>query len=96
LATFWNDYQPWLVGRYGLRDAMNLNVPPKETQADAPGWFDHDYLGIDQGPIVLQIENYRTGMVWDLLKTNPHIRRGLEKAGFSGSWLEETPQEKSK
>lgn len=96
LATFWNDYQPWLVGRYGLRDAMNLNVPPRDNQTGAPGWFDYDYLGIDQGPIVLQIENYRTGMVWDLLKSNPHIRRGLDKAGFSGSWLDESPKKTTK
>jgi hypothetical protein len=93
LKNFWNTYQPWLVGRYGLRDAFNLNVPPRDDQAEAPGWFDTDYLGIDQGPILLQIENYRTGMVWDLLKSNPHVIRGLRKAGFRGSWLDKQNNE---
>ena len=93
LKNFWNTYHPWLVGRYGLRDAFNLNVPPREGQATAPGWFDTDYLGIDQGPILLQIENYRTGMVWDLLKSNEHVQRGLRKAGFRGSWLDKMKNE---
>ena len=51
------------------------------------GWFDGDYLGIDQGPIVLQIENYRTGFVWDLMRRSPYIVEGLRKAGFTGGWL---------
>ena len=89
LAAMWTDYQPWLVGRYGLRDAFNLEAPPREDQPGAPAWFNDDYLGIDQGPIVLQIENHRTGMVWDLLKSNPHVRRGLRRAGFTGGWLDD-------
>ena len=51
------------------------------------GWFDGDYLGIDQGPIVL-IENYRRELLWKMMKKNPHIVRGLCRAGFSGGWLE--------
>ncbi len=89
LAAMWNDYQPWLVGRYGLRDAYNLDAPAREDQPGAPGWFNDDYLGIDQGPIVLQIENARSGLIWDLLKTSPHVVRGLRKAGFEGGWLDE-------
>jgi hypothetical protein len=52
------------------------------------GWFDGDYLGIDQGPILLMIENYRTGLLWELMKRNPYIVRGLCRAGFGGSWLQ--------
>ncbi len=92
LAHMWTTYQPWLVGRYGFRDAFNLEVAARADQAGAPGWFDSDYLGIDQGPILLQIENYRSGLVWDLLKDNEHIRRGLSKAGFMGGWLESPNQ----
>jgi hypothetical protein len=51
------------------------------------GWFDGDYLGIDQGPILLMIENYRTGLLWDLMKKNPYFVRGLCRAGFAGGWL---------
>jgi len=54
----------------------------------ALGWFDVDYLGIDQGPILLMIENYRTGFVWTVMKRNPHIVRGLQRAGFTGGWLD--------
>ena len=46
-------------------------------------------LGIDQGPIVLMIENWRSGFVWDVMKKNPYIRKGLERAGFTGGWLEQ-------
>ena len=46
----------------------------------------HTYA-IDQGPVALMIENQRTGLIWNLLKRSPYIRRGLERAGFSGGWL---------
>jgi hypothetical protein len=51
------------------------------------GWFDGDYLGIDQGPILLMIENYRTGLLWNLMRQNPYFVRGLCRAGFTGGWL---------
>ncbi|MGQ0640619.1 MAG: glucoamylase family protein [Gemmatimonadaceae bacterium] len=51
------------------------------------GWFDTDYLGIDQGPIVAMIENYRSGLVWDRMKRSPYIVTGLCRAGFTGGWL---------
>jgi len=53
------------------------------------GWFDIDYLGIDQGPILLMIANHQSGIIWDVMKENPYILAGLKKAGFSGGWLEE-------
>ena len=57
----------------------------------AQGWFDVDYLGIDQGPIVAMIENHRSGLVWKVMRKNPHIVRGLRRAGFTGGWLAEAP-----
>ena len=54
------------------------------------GWFDTDYLGIDQGPILLMIENHRSGLLWRLMRQNPYIRRGLLRAGFRGGWLAES------
>lgn len=74
-----------LYGQYGFKDAFNLSIIYKNgTQ----GWFDKDYLGIDQGPILIQLENYRTGLVWNIMKKSPYIRDGLKKAGFKGGWLE--------
>jgi hypothetical protein len=78
---------------YGFVDALNptLNVPAELTRGrivPGVGWFEDDYLGIDQGPIILMIENYRTALIWTLMKKNPHIVRGLCRAGFSGGWLE--------
>ena len=57
------------------------------------GWFDTDALGIDQGPIVAMIENYRSGLIWRVMRRNPHLVQGLRRAGFDGGWLAaaETP-----
>jgi hypothetical protein len=86
LETMWNTYYPSLVGRYGFKDAFNPSFT--FTPGNENGWFDVDYLGIDQGPIVIQIENYRNGFVWNLMKKNPYIVDGLKKAGFEGGWLD--------
>jgi len=50
------------------------------------GWSDVDYLGIDQGPILAMVENFRTDFVWRVMRTNPQIIRGLQRAGFTGGW----------
>ncbi len=85
LKYMWETYHQYLVGEYGFKDAFNLTY----ITADTPrGWFDVDYLGIDQGPILLMIENQRTGLLWNIMKKNPYILEGLRKAGFSGGWLE--------
>ncbi|HEX7070325.1 MAG TPA: glucoamylase family protein [Rhodothermales bacterium] len=52
------------------------------------GWFDGDKLGIDQGPILIMAENFRTGLVWQYMRENEYIVRGLCRAGFEGGWLE--------
>jgi hypothetical protein len=84
-----------LYQKYGFLDSVN----PSFTFTDVPlrhgriienvGWVADDYLGIDQGPIVAMIENYRSGLVWSIMKNNPHIRRGLQRARFTGGWLDE-------
>jgi hypothetical protein len=55
------------------------------------GWFDTDYLGIDQGPIIAMLENYRNGFVWKLMRKNPYVIKGLRRAGFTGGWLDQAP-----
>jgi hypothetical protein len=86
LQAMWEQHYDNLVGEYGFRDAFNLSYtfgPGNEN-----GWFNVDYLGIDQGPILIQAENHRSGLVWELMKKNPYIVEGLKKAGFAGGWLE--------
>jgi len=83
-------YGAKLYGDYGFRDAVNptYRYPARISNGSTTqGWFDIDYLGIDQGPILLMAENLRSEFVWNLMKKNPHIRRGLERAGFTGGWL---------
>lgn len=85
-----------VFGHYGFLDAFNptLKEPmPLRHGRIVPGvgWFDTDYLGIDQGPILAMVENLRTGLVWDRMKRNPYVVRGLRRAGFTGGWLERAP-----
>jgi hypothetical protein len=86
LDQMWTTHYDSLVGPYGFKDAFNLTV---NLPGRPGGWFDVDYLGIDQGPILIQIENHRSGLVWELMKKNKYIQKGLERAGFSGGWLAE-------
>ena len=61
-----------LWGQYGFTDAFNMtNV-----------WFDNDYVAIDQGPQIVMIENYRTGLLWNLFMSCPEIQSGMTKLGF--------------
>ncbi|MGH8033258.1 MAG: glucoamylase family protein, partial [Luteimonas sp.] len=53
------------------------------------GWVASDYIGIDQGPILAMIANYRNGFVWEVMKRNQYIQDGLIRAGFTGGWLKE-------
>jgi len=84
-----------LYGRYGFVDAFNptFDAPVRVQHGrvvPGVGWFDTDYLGIDQGPILAMIENYRSGLVWKTMRRNPHLVRGLRRAGFTGGWLDAT------
>ncbi|WP_415551451.1 glucoamylase family protein [Komagataeibacter rhaeticus] len=81
-----NRYGQKIYGRYGFVDAFNPSFHSGQSY-----WTDSEYLGIDQGPILLMIENWRTGLVWNVMKRTPHIRAGLERAGFEGGWLPAAP-----
>jgi hypothetical protein len=79
--------------RYGFIDAFNPTFAAAHLKSEngavhPDGWFANNYLGIDQGPIVLMAENHRSGFVWEVMKRNQHIVRGLCRAGFVGGWLE--------
>lgn len=84
---------PRLYGTYGFRDAFNPSfrdtaIKPDNGSIDARlGWVGGDWLGIDQGPILLALANYRNGAVWRTMRKSPILRRGLARAGFTGGWL---------
>ena len=66
-----------LWGEYGFKDAFSL----KET------WFANSYLAIDQGPIIVMLENYRTGLLWNLFTSSPEVKAGMLSLGFSAPYL---------
>ena len=72
LHHFYDTYGAQLFSTYGFRDAFNLGA----------NWWDTDYIGIDQGPIIIMIENYRTNRVWNRFMQNADVQRGLQRAGF--------------
>lgn len=72
LKFFYRDLGDRLWGVYGPHDAFNLTH----------NWFSPVYMGLDQAPIVVMVENYRTGLVWKLFMTNPEIQPMLDKIGF--------------
>jgi len=65
-------YGTKLRGKYGYYDAFNPTA----------NWFDDDYIGIDQGPMLMMIENFRTGLVWNYVMKDPTIQKGLNRLGF--------------
>jgi hypothetical protein len=79
--------------KYGFVDSFNPSFTDTgarvETGSVDPkhGWVAKDYLGIDQGPILLQAANYRDDFVWRYIRRVPAIRHGLKRAGFTGGWL---------
>ena len=72
IHKMWNSYRPQLWTQYGFRDAFNLNV----------NWWDTDIIGIDQGPIIIMIENYLNQRVWNRFMQNADVQRGLQQAVF--------------
>ncbi len=70
---FYDSLGTRLMGPYGFYDAFSLEYD----------WFPRRYLAIDQGPVVVMIENYRSGLLWDLFIKNEEVQRGLDKLGFS-------------
>jgi len=85
-----------LYSTYGFFDAFNPTFtfdrkPAMGRIVPGVAWFGTDYLGLDQGPIIAMIENYRNGFVWALMRKNPYVVNGLRRAGFQGGWLAAVP-----
>ena len=90
-------YGKHIYSDYGFLDAFNPSFHydvevHRGRVIPGFGWVADDYLGIDQGPIILMVENYRTGFVWNVMRENEYVRRGLRRAGFSGGWLDRTQE----
>lgn len=77
LKHFYYDLGDKIWSEYGFTDAFN------ETQ----NWYAKSHLAIDQGPIIVMIENYRSGLLWKLFMSCPEIQTGLKKLGFESPWL---------
>jgi hypothetical protein len=65
-------YGPLVWGEYGFYSAFNVDEV----------WFSDQYIGIDQGDIILMIENYRTGLIWELFMKNENVQKALDEIGF--------------
>ncbi|MDM9622848.1 hypothetical protein A6U87_08220 [Rhizobium sp. AC44/96] len=70
---------------YGFKPSFNETYPAQDIPTG--GWVSPYHFGIDQGPVVLMIENYRTGLLWNIMKRCQPVVTGLRRAGFTGGWL---------
>lgn len=70
---------------YGFRAAFNPTHP--DVSGNPNGWVSPWYFGLNEGPIILMVENYRTGLLWQLMRNCGYIVTGLRRAGFTGGWL---------
>jgi hypothetical protein len=82
--SYFDEAFPEMTSKYGFKCSFN----PTFSTAPEKAWIASGYYGLDQGPVVAMIENYRTGFLWRLMRTNPYIVAGLRRAGFSGGWLD--------
>jgi len=74
LRYMYDRYHPKLWGLYGLKDSLNVKCEPD--------WFDNDYIGIDVGAMLVMIENYRTGLIWNTFMKNREVKEAMRSVGF--------------
>jgi len=78
---------PDVISELGYKCSFNPTYPGDGKTGR--GWVSRGYYGLDQGPVVLMIENSRSGLIWRLMRSCPHVVRGLVRAGFRGGWLDD-------
>lgn len=78
-----NKAYPGITSKYGFKCSFNPTFAEEQQ-----GWISQGYYGLDQGPIVLMIENYASELIWRLMHSCPYVVSGLRRAGFTGGWLE--------
>jgi hypothetical protein len=74
-------------GPYGFAASFNPTYP--EASRNQHGWVSPWVFGLNQGPIMLMIENFQSELVWKCVRTCPYVVEGLHRAGFCGGWLDE-------
>lgn len=79
------EVHPEITGKYCLKCSFNLTFP--NSSPSKPGWTSPYHYGINLGPVVLACENYRSGLLWRLVRRCPYIVTGLRRAGFTNGWL---------
>lgn len=79
------DVRPDAVSTQGLLTGFNPTFAPDDDPDR--GWVCPEHYGLDQGPVVLMIENYRSGLLWRLMRDCPIVVTGLRRAGFRNGWL---------
>jgi hypothetical protein len=79
---------------YGFKASFNPTYP--NHSGDSYGWVSQWHYGLNQGPIVLMIENHRTGLLWKLMRSCAYLVAGLQRAGFDGGWISQMPPISSK
>ena len=79
------DAYPQIMGKYCFKCSFNLTYP--ENSQGKPGWSSLYHFGINLGPVVVMCENFRTGMLWRLMRQCPYLVTGLRRAGFENGWL---------
>ena len=69
----------------GFKATFNETHPDRSNNRF--GWVSPWQFGLNQGPITLMVENYRSGLLWRLMRNCPYLVSGLRRAGFTGGWL---------
>lgn len=77
LRNWYKNMRDSIYGPFGFYDAFSIQ----------DNWYPKKYLAIDQGPAVVMMENYRTGLLWKLFMSCPEVQQGLRKLGFESPWL---------
>ena len=77
MRYFYEELGNKIWSHYGFVDGFSIHH----------NWYAKSHLAIDQGPIVVMIENYRSGLLWKLFMKNPDIQNGLRKLGFTSPWV---------
>ncbi|MEO7436428.1 MAG: glucoamylase family protein [Candidatus Binatia bacterium] len=70
---------------YGFKASFNPTYPT--ASGTQHGWVSPYHFGLNQGPIVMMIENYRSGLLWSVMRQCPYLVAGLRRAGFTNGWL---------
>lgn len=72
---------------YGFVASYNPTYPV--TSVNLHAWVSPWILGLNEGPILIMIENYQSELIWKIIRRSSHIVKGLRRAGFRGGWLDQ-------